>query len=153
MKVGTESQVGGTMWKGRRWEWMCSLLQILARSIPKKGFSAPVANLLSYGKNIGSRTGSSKKWLWWYGVGGGRRMQTCVYLRGRKKALKATESAMPGRLEEPEVVQHGWSITSMKSGNNYWKGRSGPWCKYGTARHWTGYMSKTNLLPLRSLQL
>lgn len=53
-------------------------------------------------------------------------MQTFVYLPGRKKALKATESAMPGRLEEPEVVQHGWSITSMKSGNNYWKGRSGP---------------------------
>lgn len=45
-------------------------------------------------------------------------MQTFVYLQGRKKALEATESAMPGILEELEVVQHGWSITSMKNGKN-----------------------------------
>lgn len=34
---------------------------------------------------------------------------------GREKALEA-ESAMPGLSEEPEVVQHGWSITSIRTG-------------------------------------
>lgn len=42
---------------------------------------------------------------------------------------------------------------SMKSRKNHWKGRLGSWFKQGTARHSTGYIPKTKLLPLRSLQL
>lgn len=41
-----------------------------------------------------------------------------VYLQGRGKALEATESAMPGLLEEPEVVQHGCSTTSLRMGES-----------------------------------
>lgn len=118
MKIGTESQIGGTMWKGRRWERICSLLQILARSIPKKGFSTPVANLLSYEKKLALELGLQKNDFDGTGLGVEGGMQTFVYLQGRKKALEATESAMPGILEELEVVQHGWSITSMKNGKN-----------------------------------
>lgn len=79
MKIGTESQIGGTMWKGRRWERICSLLQILARSIPKKGFSTPVANLLSYEKKLALELGLQKNDFDGTGLGvegGCRRLST-----------------------------------------------------------------------------
>lgn len=108
---------------------------------------------LSQGKRtISFWTGSSqKKWLQWQGIwtGGGSRCK-CIFREERGTWSRGV--AMPGLSEEP-VVQDCWSITSTKNGKSHWKGRLGPWYTHGTARRWTGYLPKTKLLPLRSLQL
>lgn len=86
---------------------------------PQKGVSHSCCKSSVLWKKISSRTGSSKKWLRWQGIWVGLgRVQVQVHLQGRGKALEATESAMPGLLEEPEVVQHGCSITSLRMGES-----------------------------------
>lgn len=150
MKDGTESQTGRTMQKGR-WEWICSSLQILARSIPKEGFHIPVANLLSYRKKkLALELGLQKNDFGGKGFGWGVQMQ--IYLQEERRHLKP-------RVSNAWLIRGTGSCSAWlehhfhKDGINHWKGRLGPRSIHGTARYWTGYMPKTKLPPLRSLQL
>lgn len=154
MKVGTESHTGRTMWKRSRQEWTCSPTSNSGQTNPKK--RAPH----SCGKSFLLR--KRKMLLNWVlkkvnfdgkrsGEGG-----INASLFSRKNEGTWSHKISNARLIRKIPSSLAWleHRTSMKNGRNHWKGRSGPWHGHGAAaRHSMGYMPKTKLLPLRSLQL